>query len=535
MDNLEKTFKDALSDFDQISPSKGLWGRISRSMFFQSSMNTGLIVGTILLLLSVPAYYFLNKHTKETKSAIAEPSAKTTVYQQQKQRKEESGSGNPKEFTPKIALSPINSGTKEKLQTSDSPDKQNAQNTNTSKTSIQQNKLNDHTSPVTARASAKGKSPQQSNNNHMATPKAKSEAGFSVSGMAATTGDVGNISIFDEDAENKQQDKSKNIKPKNQARVRNTIRKPATSHTTATQNRMPEIQRIKPLYLAMENNEPIGAIDQNSLIPPYQHRPLYYSRIEIFAGPNIAFNILQSTDPSADAYVSLRKSSEQPKLSYHAGFSYKSFYKKWYISVGANFHRIQDRATYSLPTMDIDSTVSNFMVFHTTYNRTIVGYMTNPNDTSSLIPIYQATAIQDTSVITQILYDSTESINSYSFTNTYSYIEVPLLIGHQFHYKNLIFDLAGGISWNRLIQYEVSIPDRQNKQLLNSGQLDQMLVRNTFNAIFSAGVGYGINEGKVIFIRPEFRYNLNNMFEHQVSVQQNYIQVRLSLGMQFQF
>jgi hypothetical protein len=530
MDNLEKTFKDALSDFDRISPSKGLWSRISRSMFFQSKLKLGLIITAALLLISAPAYYFLKTNKAETKSTITQQSTTeaNTIVPQKKNTSQKDYST--RELNHDNRLAPITTKTKETSQTSKAnKTKQKDIKTNKNKESITP-KSNAITSPVTA----KRKSKEQSNNNHQATPYTKSSAGLTASGVAVTTGDVRNNANAGP-IHNRQQTKvSKTADTKAPAVInKNPENDLLLSENTVAQKRNYEFPKMETLFLNPDYN--IGNIETPALKILRQQRQLYYNRIEVFAGPNIAFNLLQSSNPAADTHVSLRNSSEQPKLSYHAGFNYKSFYKNWYISIGAGFHRIQDRATYSLPTMDLDSTISNFMVFRTKYHRTIVGYMTNPNDTTSLIPIYQTTTQQDTSIVQQVIYDSTESIKSYSYTNTYSYIEIPLLVGHQFHYKSLIFDLAGGISWNRLIQYEVNLPNLENNRLLNSGQLEQMLVRNTFNAIFSAGIGYGINEGKVLFIRPEFRYNLNNMFDKHIPVQQKYIQLRLSLGMQFQF
>ncbi len=295
-----------------------------------------------------------------------------------------------------------------------------------------------------------------------------------------------------------------------------------------------EIEKVNTINSTPEYQASIGLIESTGYKPLYQYKQRYSSQLEIFAGPNIAYNNLEVNDPTYNEHTSLRLENEDPKLSYHLGINYKTYYEKWFISLGINYHRIEDRATYSLPTIDIDSAMSSYMVFRTTYNQAIVGYVQNPNDTSSLLPIIELQVSQDTSFVNEVYYDSTKSVKRYSYTNSYSFIEVPLMIGREFRYKHFVFDIAGGISWQRLIKYQVNIPDMDNNQLLDLNQTETILVHNTFNGILGLGVGYQLNEGYVLFARPDIRYNLNSMFEKDYPVSQKYLQLRISIGMRIQ-
>ena len=56
MNNLENSFKEALQDFDQSSPSKGLWSRISTSLFLKSRAFKSTLWSLLaLLIIAIPS------------------------------------------------------------------------------------------------------------------------------------------------------------------------------------------------------------------------------------------------------------------------------------------------------------------------------------------------------------------------------------------------------------------------------------------------------------------------------------------------
>lgn len=520
MSNIENSFKESLTNFDQVSPSTGLWLRIKRSLFLKSAAFRVILWSLIaLLLISIPSIFLLS---------------------------ENNGINN---NSPEIAHNSINENSNiqnntnnKNKQSISSPDVAGANTKTAQSTSkiVNSNKNNNNSS-----------SPINNNQAIVKVPKniiVKNEVEKTVDGnnkqqpnttttkQRATPENIAIVSstLIAHNSINTRELKQYDSVQKNQKNATIAVNTRTNSTPVSSNTELTYIERM-PLIIDFFyqdfDNQSIPYHTHNSL---NSQRLVYANQLEIFAGPNIAFNNLTTDNHSFDNHIQLRTESESPKLSYHIGANYKTYYNKWFLSVGINYHRIEDRATYSLPTIDIDSVISNYMIFHNTYKQVITGYIQNPNDTSLLIPIIGIQVHQDTNIVSDVYYDTTKSINNYSYTNSYSYIEIPLMIGHEFRYKQFVFDIVGGVSWGRLIKSEVSIPNTNNDLLMDIQQTETILVKNTFNGLLGLGIGYQINEGNVLFARPEIRYNLNSMLDKAYPINQKYMQIRLSLGMRIQ-
>ena len=536
MDNLEKSFKNALTDFDQVSPSKGLWSRIWLTLLLPASpVKTTLWTLLILLLLSLSSVlisYNLKddkqtntlqtKSNDEEKHFIANTNfdKKENTQQITKQNiSDNEKSINHKTHKQNSSKNQSNINIEVKAVKKVNTSQKNIEKS-TQKTSSNNNKSLASESKNSTVVDTKNKNENQKANNDAKQTKVVYSTSAIAANQKVNKGTVVRKSI-----------ETPTIASSNSSQE--TIQKASFSETKEMQsnNNSVDISRV---MLFGINNSDQPKTDNIESITPFNlksKKRIYANRLEIFAGPNVAFNNLSTNDISYDQYILLRNESESPKLSYHIGANYKTYYNNWFVSFGINYHRIDDRATYSLPTLDIDSVISSYMVFNNTYNKVITGYIQNPNDTSSLIPVYDIIVSQDTSFVNDIYYDTNKVVKNYSYTNTYSYIEVPLMLGREFRYKQMVFDLAGGVSWGRLIKSEVMIPNLDQNKMLEAQQTETIIVKNTFNAILGMGVGYQINENNVLFARPELRYNINSIFDKTYPIDQKYLQLRLSLGM----
>ncbi len=536
MDNLEKSFKDALTDFDQVSPSKGLWSRIWLTLLLPASPVKTTLWSLLLLLFISSSAVFISYHLKDNKKA--------STLQTKSNNKENhfiaKTSFDKNENAQQISKQNISDNTKSinhkthSLETSKNQSNSNTEvkavkHVNSSQKSMekstQKEKSNNNKSLDSENKNSSELDIHNNNENQKANNNAKqTKIVYSTSAIAATQ-KVNNKTTVRKSTE------APIVASSNTSQE--AMKSNSISKTTKMQakTKLDNTNRVM-LFGFSNNSQPkTNNIEASTPFILKSKKRIYANSIEVFAGPNVAFNNLSTTDISYDQYILLRNESESPKLSYHIGANYKTYYNKWFMSFGINYHRIDDRATYSLPTLDIDSVVSSYMVFNTTYNKVITGYIQNPNDTSSLIPVYDIIVSQDTSFVNDIYYDTNKVVKNYSYTNSYSYIEVPLMLGREFRYKQMVFDLAGGVSWGRLIKSEVMIPNLDRNKMLETQQTETIIVKNTFNAILGVGVGYQINENNVLFARPELRYNINSIFDKTYPIDQKYLQLRLSLGM----
>jgi hypothetical protein len=537
MDNLEKSFKNALTDFDQVSPSKGLWSRIWLTLLLPASpIKTALWSLLILLLISFSAAFISYNLKDDTQANMLQTKSndeeKNIIANNDFDKKTNSQQIITKQNIPNHESSIDNKTHKQKAsknQTSINREVKPVTNKNASQKSLDKSTYkvssNDNKSVVVESKNSTAVDNQskkeKQNTNHSAK---QTKVVYSTSAIAATQ------------MANKETTAGKTIETRAVASsnaIEKTTQNASLSETKNMQSDANSVDISRVMLLGFNSAYQPKTENIEGIIPftLKSKKRVYANRLEIFAGPNIAFNNLTTNEDSYNQYILLRNESESPKLSYHIGANYKTYYNNWFVSFGINYHRIEDRATYSLPTLDIDSVVSSYMVFNNTYNKVITGYIQNPNDTSSLIPVYDIIVSQDTSFVNDIYYDTNKVVKNYSYTNTYSYIEIPLMLGREFRYKQMVFDLAGGVSWGRLIKSELMIPNLDQNRMLEAQQIETIIVKNTFNAILGVGIGYQINENNVLFARPELRYNMNSIFDKTYPIDQKYLQLRLSLGM----
>ena len=528
MKNLENSFKEALVDFDEISPSKALWTRISTSLLLKSAgFKVALFSVLAFLLVGLPSYFLYSTSNSIAETNSLQDKAQTsndfskksrtltanTIHKQVSESSQETEKTHSKES---ITTKQANKHTDKSSISTSSSDKSINQ-THNIQTSSSQTKLQNNYAETSKQTLATSTKQHTDNTNSLSSfPTKPTAANAKVIPVNITSGGQSNSSI----EVNSQRQSIQELSPSTVAQEeRKSIKKSQ------------EIVKISPLSDLVDFNEISITPKDFSYQKYFPYQIAFRNEVEIFAGPNIAFNQLTSKDNSLQSTIDLRTSNESPKLSYHFGLNYRTYYKKWVAGIGVNYYRIEDRASYLMPSVDVDSSISSYMIFNTTYNRVIIGYLQNPNDTTSQIPIYKVTATQDTSLVNEVHYDSTQSMKSISFTNTYSYIEVPIMLGREFRFKYFVFDISGGVSWNRLIKTQVSIPNADGTALISGSELDNILVKNTFNAIFALGIAYQVNEGSLIFVRPTMRYNMNSLFEKSYPIDQKYLQIRLSIGM----
>lgn len=116
------------------------------------------------------------------------------------------------------------------------------------------------------------------------------------------------------------------------------------------------------------------------------------------------------------------------------------------------------------------------------------------------------------------LYNSTDSDSSYSYTNEYSYISLPIRLQYV---KGEKIKIMGGISLfpqliNNLTKSEKWITT-ENEEITKKSKTAENLNSLVFSAGFNAGLQYKFTKLSSVFIMPEYRLQLNNTFSNQYS------------------
>jgi hypothetical protein len=262
----------------------------------------------------------------------------------------------------------------------------------------------------------------------------------------------------------------------------------------------------------------------------HNYKRKFFYDYDFFMGPSINKSVFElNANNITDS--ELNKFSTLP--SYHLGGNINLYYKNWFIRSGINYNLIKEEIDFTTISLNIDSTVQYYTIISNTYIWDTIGWNTNiPNSTDS-IPIVTLDVQQTSNQNKTINYDSTSTTQKLQYKNTYSCINIPLMIGRKFHYKSFYFDLATGISWAHITNIETHILDSKSGEVITLNQTSDNIKKDIFNGVLSLGIGYQLNENNSIFLRPELQYNFNSIFDKVNFNNYKVYQMRLSFGIRY--
>jgi hypothetical protein len=156
------------------------------------------------------------------------------------------------------------------------------------------------------------------------------------------------------------------------------------------------------------------------------------------------------------------------------------------------------------------------------------------NGVSTLYHGAQYNVVKDTSFVQDI--DSTQ----YAYTdqsplalngkNKFTYIEVPLLVGYQFPFKQLEVQVQSGISMaflqNKQARYLLDQNNAENQDLLS-------INRQVYSGLLSISLLYPVSRKVKVYIQPAYKKQLNNSIERADQFTQRFSSYHINVGLRF--
>jgi len=507
-DAFENSIKESIGGFADTKPSRMLWVKINASLLFAFLLRkTSLIVGTLSLatIASFSLIYSNNTTSLNNNNAIKELHTKTI-----------NNSNN------KTISNTNNKDLSEITKPSENIDKSEISNrNNTSITTIKTNNTKNNIAQINHNNKSQNSSAVASIN------KPSNTNSTSIKSIAATTSISNNNRnrVNTTYAINTQ--KSSPKKTENNNLINESITNDRQNSDLIPSN----YQVLRMSLIRSTNKYATESLMQNPVykITANQGKKVY-SDYEIFMGPNLNYSIFE-LNPNNISDKELNKSSLLP--SYHFGGNYNLYYKNWIIRSGLNYSTINEQINYTTTTLNIDSRTYFYTITSNTYTWDTTGWNTNVGGALDSIPIVSLGVQQSSNQNSVTISDSTISTQKLQYKNSYTSINIPLLIGRRFNFDRFVFDVATGISWSHITKFETHILDPINGEVIVANQDNSNIKKDVFNGVFSIGAGYRLNGLNTLFIRPELQYNFNSIFDKSNFNNYKALQMRLSIGLRY--
>ena len=503
-DAFENSIKESMGGFADTKPSRMLWIKINTSLLFAFLLRkTSLIVGAISLITIASFGWISSNNTVQTLSTNNinnELQPKTAINTKQTQLNNTNVTNNTQK-----ALK------KNNTYTTDNKSSKIISQTNTETNRSKQILTNKSTNNSSKTNFSKSKQSIVSTNNKPAIkPKVQKKYSKEVSATYIASTQKGSLT-------KQGVDKALNNSSSNKSEANKLVfsdykvLKMSLINTDYEYNNENFINN--PKYKIVNNRE-------TKLFTDY----------EIFMGPNLNYSTFE-LNPNNISDNELNKSSLLP--SYHFGGNYNLDYKDWIIRTGINYSTIKEQINYTTSSLNIDSRTYYYTIISNTYSWDTTGWNTNAGNNTDSIPIVTL-GVQQTSSNNSITeYDSTITIQKLQYKNSYSSINIPLLIGRRFTFDRFTFDVATGISWSHITKFETHILDPISGEVIIANQENSSIKKDVFNGVISIGAGYKLNSLNTLFIRPELQYNFNSIFDKANFNKYKVLQMRLSIGLRY--
>ena len=259
-------------------------------------------------------------------------------------------------------------------------------------------------------------------------------------------------------------------------------------------------------------------------------RGLYYD-YELFMGPNLNYSRF-TLNPNNSSDKELNKSSLLP--SYHFGANYNLYYKNWFVRTGINYSTLKEQINYNTTSMNIDEHSYYYTIITRNYRWDTTGWNTNIAGAIDSIPIVRLIVTQSSSNNSITEYDTSITTQNLQYNNTYSSINIPLLLGRRFNFDLFSFDVATGISWSHINTMETHVLDPKSGEVYTLNNHSKDIKKDVFNGVLAIGIGYRLNGFNTLFLKPELQYNFNSIFDRTNFNKYKVYQIRISIGLRYQ-
>ena len=261
----------------------------------------------------------------------------------------------------------------------------------------------------------------------------------------------------------------------------------------------------------------------------YRNNVIKYN-YEIYGGFQVNISMI-------DIYSNnLNYSQESDKsilYDYNFGGNINLYRGNLFVRLGLNYNKYSEQYLYNTNSILVDSMVYHYTVVHSSYIQTITGWNTNVSGGVDSIPIYSQTVVETNENKSITEYDSITKTNLNQYTNDYSIVNIPLMIGYEFDFESYELDVSAGISWSHIVKSNSYLLNTKNGEMISINEQNTLMNTDIFNAVISIGAGYKLGLNNTIFVRPELYYNLNSIFDKKYIEKHKMYQLRFSLGLRY--
>ncbi len=234
-----------------------------------------------------------------------------------------------------------------------------------------------------------------------------------------------------------------------------------------------------------------------------------------------------------ETHTDYRKANESQIFTPSYNLSLKYTFDHLSITTGLSYANYGEKTNYQIDNLLYDTIPYLLKIDDIIWEYVLVGYYQDPNNSDIWYPIVEAQPKDTTYSIWTERDTIIKTINEYKNKNSYSYFEVPVLVGYSINHKRFNFELSTGISFGFLTKSKGYILSATNSEIVENSKDYLPLNKTSLNFLLVGGVSYNFSKRFSIILQPYYKKQLTSMFESSYPIEQKYSSYGINGGIRF--
>jgi len=241
------------------------------------------------------------------------------------------------------------------------------------------------------------------------------------------------------------------------------------------------------------------------------------------------------------------KSKELNATAYHyanndrpnnfcGGFLFETKHLNFSFETGLNCSKLTSRPSYNDVSYSRDTTFTTEITHSGYYNYFEIQILNLDslleNDDSIYITIHDSIFIPTTDTIVKPVINIKNNISKTKTYNSYSYIELPLIMGYTFSQGKLSLTLRAGVIAGLLTKTSGYLPNPYSE--FGKVEVDNNTVRKLlFSGIIGLEMAYNVSDKISITLSPLYKFSLTSVNKNDFIVDEKFKNTTLKLGIKY--
>lgn len=256
---------------------------------------------------------------------------------------------------------------------------------------------------------------------------------------------------------------------------------------------------------------------------------------DLFYSPHINHANMATSNQMLKNNVVLRSDASSQQLSYTLGAAIGYHLKRWNLQTGLAYTQINENFNYEYNEYDIHSKYYYEHSYSQIEVTDTVGWIQFGKESvyDNMAPVMHSRTetIHDSTLM--MAYDTTSQVTNYENPNTYSYLEIPVVLGYSFNSPRFDYTVHGGIIAGILLNSEgKTISPTDNSAV----SVQSQPIQNANLIMYgSLAMHYKFSQQFGIIAEPYIKKQINSLFESNYPISQKYNSFGLKIGVRFMF